>query len=408
MPPAGRVLSRWLTAGFALLLVVGGVVGCAGASRHASRLLSPGCSTHVAAAKRLTEPSPLFIPVAGHPMSALATADGNWAFVSLHAQSGGALEVLRLIGDSARVVRTVQLPQLVEAWGMAMTRDGRWLLVAGGDATAVVSVSALERGSRSPVVGTLGDSSSGQIEVALSPDDRYAFVSDETSGAVSVFDLARALRGGFSAGVLSPPGVAVGIVRLAPTAVGVAVSPDGRLLYVTTEGPYGRDGRLWVIDAVRVERGDITHAVLASTPAGCAPVRVALAPEGTEVWVTAQQSNALLAFNAKSLLVHPATALQVVIPVGSEPVGLALVDHGRRALVANSNRGIVPGTGSIRAQTITVVNTQAALAHRPAVIGNVRAGLFPRDLNAEPSTGQILVANFNSNTVEVLTQPPPP
>jgi hypothetical protein len=39
------------------------------------------------------------------------------------------------------------------------------------------------------------DSSSGQIEVALAPNNRYAFVSDETTGAVSVFDLARTLHG---------------------------------------------------------------------------------------------------------------------------------------------------------------------------------------------------------------------
>ena len=72
-------------------------------------------------------------------------------------------------------------------------------------------------------------------------------------------------------------------------------------------------------------------------------MRVALAPDGTEAWVTALQSNALLAFNAKSLLVHPASALQAVIPVGSEPVGLALVDDGQLALVANSNRELVAG-----------------------------------------------------------------
>lgn len=340
-------------------------------------------------------------------MAALASANGRWAFASLNTGMGGALEVLRLEGDTARAVRTVQLPRIQEAWGMAMTHDGRFLLIAGGDGTAVLSVSALELASRSSVVGTLSDSAFGAIEVALSPDDRYAFVSDEQAGAVSVFDLARALHGGFTPGVISPPGVAVGILHLAPTTVGVALSPDGRLLYVTTEGPYGRAGRLWVIDTARAERGDVTHAVLASVPAGCAPVRVAVSPEGTEVWVTARESNALLAFNARSLLAHPASALRAVIAVGSEPEGVALVDGGRIALVANSNRGIVPGTGSDRPQSIAVVNTGAALAHRPALIGEIPAGLFPRDVHVDPSTGQVLVGNFTSDTVEVFKQPTP-
>jgi DNA-binding beta-propeller fold protein YncE len=77
--------------------------------------------------------------------------------------------------------------------------------------------------------------------------------------------------------------------------------------------------------------------------------------------------------------------------------------------VANSNRGLVAGSsGPDAAQTISVVNTRAALAHRPALIGEIRAGLFPRDLNVDPSTGQVLVGDFSSNTVEVFRQPPPP
>lgn len=272
MARVGRVLSYW-PAACASLAILGGVVGCGGGSRHAAGSLNTACSTRVAAAKRLNEPSPRFVAVPGHPTAAVATANGRWAFASVNAGTVGALEVLRLIGDAAHPVRTVQLPRIIDAWGMALTHDGRLLLVAGGDGTAVLSVSALQRGSRNPVVGTLSDASYGQFEAALSPDDRYAFVSDELTGAVSVFDLARALQSAFSTtGVLSPPGVAAGIVHLAPGAVGVAVSPNGRLLYVTTYGRYGDHGRLWVIDAARAEQGDVMHAVLASAPAGCQPV----------------------------------------------------------------------------------------------------------------------------------------
>jgi len=37
--------------------------------------------------------------------------------------------------------------------------------------------------------------------------------------------------------------------------------------------------------------------------------------------------------------------------------------------------------------TSTVVNTYQALAHRPAVIGEIRAGPFPHDLNVDPGAG---------------------
>ena len=148
-------------------------------------------------------------------------------------------------------------------------------------------------------------------------------------------------------------------------------------LYVTTYGAYGPRGQLWVIGTARAESGADGGAVLAHVAAGCQPVRVAVSPDGGTVWVTALQSDALLGFSAARLRGDPSRALQAVARVGSEPVGLLLVDDGRLALVGNSNRGLVPGTGSDVRQTVSVINTAAALAHRSAVLGVVPTGLFP-------------------------------
>jgi hypothetical protein len=75
------------------------------------------------------------------------------------------------------------------------------------------------------------------------------------------------------------------------------------------------------------------------------------------------------------LLVAGYTA--TAVRAGSEPVGLLLVDDGRVALVGNSNRGVVPGTGTDVQQTVSIINTAAALAHRSALLGAVPTGLFP-------------------------------
>jgi DNA-binding beta-propeller fold protein YncE len=316
---------------------------------------------------------------------------------------GGGIAVLALGGGAPRLVRTVALPSsMTGAYGLAMTQDGL-LLVAGYTATAVLNVRALETGGRDPLVGVLADAGAGQFGVALSGDDRYVFVSDETTGGLSVFDLATALRRGFSA-----PGVAVGIVPLASGVVGVALSPDGARLYVVTYGKYGPYGQLWVLDTARAETGAGRGAVLGHVAAGCQPVRVAVSPDGRTVWVTALQSDALLGFSAADLLSDPSHALQAVVRAGSEPVGLLLVDDGRVALVGNSNRGLVPGTGTDVQQTVSIINTAAALAHRPALMGAVPAGLFPRDLTFDQATGQVLLGNFNSGTVEEFPVPAAP
>ncbi|HUC21982.1 MAG TPA: YncE family protein [Streptosporangiaceae bacterium] len=337
----------------------------------------------------------------GHPTAVVGTADGKWAFASISTGTGGEIAVISLGRQKPRLVRTVGLPgSLTNAFGMAMTHNGRLLLVAGYSATAVLRVSALEDGGHDPLVGVLSDAGAGQFEVAVSSDDRYVFVTDETTGGLSVFDLATALRHGFSAA-----GVAVGIVPLATGAVGVAMSPGGGRLYVTTYGAAGPHGRLWLIDTTRAESGADGGAVLGSVPAGCQPVRVAVSPDGSTAWVTALQSNELLGFSAAALRDDPAHALRAAVRVGSEPVGLLLVDDGRRALVANSNRGLVLGTGSSVPQTVSVVSTALALARRPALLGAVPAGLFPRDLSLDQATGRVMLGSFNSGTLEEFPVP---
>jgi DNA-binding beta-propeller fold protein YncE len=175
-------------------------------------------------------------------------------------------------------------------------------------------------------------------------------------------------------------------------------------VYVTTLGGYGDRGILWAIDASRAEHGAGRAAVLARAAAGCQPVRVAVSPGGKTIWVTALQSNALLAFAAAPRPASP-PVLRAVVRVGVEPVGLLLLDNGSTAVVGDSDRGLIPGEQSNAAPRITVVSTADALAGRPAVTGSLPAGLFPRDLGYDPATGQVLVPNFLSETVEFLHTP---
>jgi DNA-binding beta-propeller fold protein YncE len=75
-----------------------------------------------------------------------------------------------------------------------------------------------------------------------------------------------------------------------------------------------------VISVAEAER-DPARAVRATVPAGCSPVRVVVSADGRTVWVTARESDDLLAFSAGSLLNDPSHALLAVVPVGEAPVG---------------------------------------------------------------------------------------
>jgi DNA-binding beta-propeller fold protein YncE len=359
----------------------------------------------------------------------VTTPDGRYAFVDL---IGGRVLVYSVAGFVPRLIRTIRVPG--EAVGCSLTRDGRLLLIASRQGATVVSVARAERGASHPVLGTLAPPPSvhlqaaGAIETASSADGRYAFVSLEygaPGGVIAVYDLGSTVAPRFG------PGDYVGAITLGDAVVGSALSPDGRYLYVTSEvarqspaqlratearirrlrashrlrqliergglAALEPNGTLSVIDVAAAEH-DPAHAVLATVSALQQPVRVAVSPDGSIVWVTARASNRLLAFSAARLLTDPAKALLADVTVGTAPVGVAVFDHGHRVISADSNRFNAPGAHA----TLTIVDAGAALAHRPALIASLRAGLFPREIAVERDDTIALVGNFGSDQLETV------
>jgi len=326
------------------------------------------------------------------PFGVAVTADGRWAFAAL----GGSVAVLRLAaGQAPRLVRMIGLPE--RGLGAALTPDGRYLLIAGGSGAVVVSVRAAEQGSAHSVLGELsasaGPRSATAIEVAVSADGRYAFVSLEYADKIAVFDLAKAEGDDYGAGAY------VGAIPAGISAVGLAASPDGRWLYATSEGqpPASEIGTLEVI-SVRKAESDPAASVVAAVTAGCEPVRVITSADGSVVWVTARGSDAVLGFSAARLRADPSHALVADVEVGEAPVGLALAKSGSLIVVADSNRFSASG----QAASLAVVSVPAALHGRAALVGYLPAGQFPRDMAATPGGDTVLVANFASDQLETV------
>ena len=364
---------------------------------------SPACSTATAASPPLSGVRTAMVSVPGSPFGVAVTPDGRWAFVALI----GGVGVLRLGSALAPVmVRTIGLPPgpvsgqvgppVVEAAGETLTRDGRYLLAAADNGAVVISVARAEQGQPGAVLGRLTDPAraGGAIEVAVSPDGRYAIVTEEGSQQAAVFNLRMALTQGFG------PRDYVGAIPLGIAPVGMAVSPDGRWLYATSEvasGSAGMNGTLSVISLPRAET-DPAASVVATVAAGCNPVRVVTSPDGREVWVTARASDDLLCFSAAALTARPAGALVAVVRVGEAPVGLMLIRNGS-VVVADSNRFGTPGASA----ELSVVNAAAALAGRPAVTGLIPAGQFPREMALAPGGQRLLVTNFASGQLEAIS-----
>jgi DNA-binding beta-propeller fold protein YncE len=354
-----------------------------------------------------------FQHVPGAPFGVAITPDGRYAFVDLSAaqkrpvpvrgQSAGRVLVYSLARGHPSLMRTIAVPG--PALGCSITRDGRLLLIAGGQGAVVLSIARAEHGLADPVLGTLAPPATahlraaGAIETVSSANGRYVFVSLEygdRGGAVAVYDLGDERAPRLDAASY------VGSITLGQAVVGSALSPGGRYLYVTSELARGAmdlraDGTLSVIDVRRAERG-AEHSVLASVAAGHQPVRVAVAPSGSTVWVTARADDRLLAFAASRLVSDPAGALEAEVEVGAAPVGVGMFDDGDRLIVADSNRF---DRGGARA-ALTIVDARAALAHKRATIGAPAAGRFPREIAIDRRDQIGLVTNFDSEQLETI------
>jgi DNA-binding beta-propeller fold protein YncE len=410
----------------AVACAAGVIIGCAGCSSGPAHpqashtrsaapasptlpdraLLSPGCSAATAKSPLLSGVAAAMVPVSGHPFGVAVTPDGRWAFVA----DGGTIDVLRT-GSSLTPVEVATTPVQVTTapaaalgvgslLGETLTPDGRYLLAATGGGAAVVSVARAEQGRRDAVLGTMSDpmAGDGAIEVAVSPDGDYAFVTEEDSLRVAVFNLHRALTRGFG------PGDFVGTIPVGIDPVGMAISPDGRWLYVTSEvmaqTPQGNVGTLTVVSVARADT-DPAASVVATVAAGCNPVRVVTSADGREVWVTARASDDLLCFSAAALRTDPGRALMAIVRVGEAPVGLMLVRNGSLVVVADSNRFGASGATS----DLSVVSVAAALAGKSAVVGLITAGGFPREMALEPGGQRLLVTNFASGQLEAVSIP---
>ena len=252
------------------------------------------------------------VPVPGSPFSVVATADGRWSFVTLNS----AVEVLSNRSPAPVADRQVSVPGTPQ--GEQLTNDGRYLLVADGSGAVVIDVARAEDGAAGAVLGTLSSpAGQGAVEVAVSPDDRFAFVTLELSDSLAVFDLHKALASGFG------PADFAGTVPLGTAPVGLAVSPDGRWIYAASESARGAAtaqaaGTVTVIGLRQAETRP-ADAVAGTVPAGCSPVRV---------------------------------------QVGEAPVGLALSGDGQRLVVADSDRFSAKGATA----NLAVVNVRAAMA----------------------------------------------
>jgi DNA-binding beta-propeller fold protein YncE len=363
----------------------------------------PGCTTKQAHGKKLSVPNQLTDVPNPQPFGIQVSHDGKFAFVVTQL-------TVEVYSRSSNLTLSHLFTYTVTTKGMgaagaAMTSTGRFLLVAAGSGIVVMNVHNLEVGASPAAIGTLTvpniQGNGGAVEVAVSPDNRYAFVTLKNKDILAVFNLRKAIQNGaFGSEEF------IGDVRLGTSPVGLALSPDGKWIYVTSyaiDNPNGTRGLISVLGLTEAERNP-AKSVVKQAPTGCMPARVLVSPDNKTVWVTARGSNAVLGFSASLLRTDPKSALIADVPVGNTPIGLALVNHGSRLLVADTNllkghlpQGTIPPPGNL-----AVVNVATALSGKPALLGYIRSGSWPREFGLVPDGRSLIVSDNGSMQLQVI------
>ena len=356
-------------------------------------LTAPGCSQSAAQARALSAGQTSFNVPNGKPFGLVVSPDGKFVF----AATATTLEVfgtsapgLTLTHMFSFLIATASAP----ATTMTITHSGQDLLVAAGNGIDVLSVETAETGTGTLLLGTLtvpGVTGTGRaINVAVTPNDQYAFVTLQFRAQLAVFNLGNAVNNGaFNSTSFQ------GSVSLA-SPVGMAISPDGKWLYATSFAAGNAQGKLAVLNVAQLE-ADPAKATIKQVDAGCSPARIVVSPDNKTVWVTARDSDFLLGFSAPLLGSDPSRALIAKVQVGQSPIGLVLVNGGTEMIVADND---INHTG---ANNLAVVNVTKALANKPgALIGYLPTGLSPHEVWLAPGGQFVVISDNGSAQLQVV------
>ena len=369
------------------------------------------------------------IKLPGHPFCAVVSTDQQWIFVSLSDGQGGSqgIAVLQNKAGKVELLRVIPMPRSPS--GLVLTHDEDMLIAAADDYVVFFYTQRLETGgSDAAFQWVRRGAKAGCVYVNVTADDKTLFVSDEFVKTISVIDLGR-IRGlgrdsaknlkriddytnGSSLAV-------IGRIPVGNSPVALTFSKDERWLFSTSEVAPAEwnwprtlqregskkgearkvsEGAVVVIDVAKA-RIDPQHSIVARVPAGGSPVRAALSPDGTRLFVTARNSDAVLMFNTAELIKNGDHAMPIKVPVGKSPVPVIGVDGGKFVLVGNSNRY---GANAASSSTLTVLDTSRIGTNLDPVVGHIPCGAFPRNFCLASDGRTLFLTNYRSDSLQII------
>ena len=272
------------------------------------------------------------VATGGTPTAMLLSPSGDALFIANSATNN--ISTYTVKSDGTLSAGSSALPTGMTPLGMAIDSAAHFLFVANqglqiDPASGTISVFSVQSGSLTEVAGSpfrvaaiSAPSGPGPAAVAVTPDGKFLYVANQFDGTVTGFSVD-------ASGVLTrlTPG-ATATVGTAPS--GMGITPDGGFLYVANSGSSDVSAFAvcnQVVTSCSVPTspdGTITPVAGSPFSAGLGPTSIIAAPSGKFLFVVDRQSNQISEYKLATGTGVLTPNTQASISTGGTPTGVTL------------------------------------------------------------------------------------
>jgi YVTN family beta-propeller protein len=311
------------------------------------------------------------VNVGNYPVGVAVNPDGTKVYVTNNMGSYPNLQSIVSVIDTAtnKVTANISLGNNPFPADVAVSPDGTkvYALNNMGNYPSLQSIVSVIDTATNTVASTV-KVGLNPLGLDINPDGTKVYVTDPEGKTVSIIDTAT--------------NTVSATVNVGGTPTGVAVSPDGTKVYVTAYNLVHATNGLITMDGMVDVISPSSNTVITSITGFKHPYHIAVAPDGSKVYLIDLYSNTVIVIDAAT------NNVKATIPVGNFTTGVSITPDGKKLYVVDSDSNSV---------SVIDVATNTVIASIPVGDKPNAFGHFIGPLSNSPQPKPILpIAKFSA------------